>query len=264
MDTTIYYFTGTGNSLVAARMLQSNLPDSKLIPIAGMMLKGEKAIASMNSVVGVVYPMYCGVLPNIVQRFFANSDFTKAKYVFTVITEGGKTNGNPEKNTRLACMSSGHDLNGSWWVQMPDNYIPLSNAIPKEEQDRLTEEASVKIKSISKSVLEFEHVIEKEKVGGKFIRAASGSFLKHVADFGSKLNVTDDCVKCGTCVKVCPVDNITLSDKPVWNHHCEGCLACLQFCPKGAIVYKNKADRKRYHHCEVSVQDMEAQKQSPS
>ena len=34
MKTVIYYFTGTGNSLVAARMLQEQVADAELVPIA--------------------------------------------------------------------------------------------------------------------------------------------------------------------------------------------------------------------------------------
>ena len=69
--------------------------------------------------------------------------------------------------------------------------------------------------------------------------------------------VTDRCNSCGICVKVCPVNNINLIEgKPVWQHKCEHCLGCLQWCPKEAIQFgKSTAKRKRYHHPDIKVQD---------
>ena len=40
MNTEIYYFSGTGNSLFVAKELQKRLTDSNLIPIIGL-LKGR-------------------------------------------------------------------------------------------------------------------------------------------------------------------------------------------------------------------------------
>jgi len=265
MVTLIYYFTGTGNSLVVARMLKNNIPDSELVPIAGLMLKEEKAVAPVNSNIGVVFPMYCGGFPNIVRRFLANSDFTKAKYVFTVNTQGGKSNGNPEKHIRSECLRAGHELDGSWWVQMPNNYIPMSDAIPRAEQERLTSEAATKVAAIAASVVKGEHVIEKEKFFGKTEWVlAGGWFMKKVPEFGMKYEVNDSCNGCMTCAKVCPVNNVAEGEngRPVWGHSCECCLACLQFCPKEAISCgKKTVKRKRYHHPDVNVQDMIGQKQ---
>ena len=58
--------------------------------------------------------------------------------------------------------------------------------------------------------------------------------------------------------KVCPVNNITIIDsKPVWNHNCEQCMACLQWCPEEAVQFgKNTVGRKRYRHPEVSLKDI--------
>jgi NAD-dependent dihydropyrimidine dehydrogenase PreA subunit/flavodoxin len=47
----------------------------------------------------------------------------------------------------------------------------------------------------------------------------------------------EKCSGCGTCVEVCPADNIRVSSEgsPLWRHECIGCLMCELRCPQGAI-----------------------------
>jgi ferredoxin len=45
-------------------------------------------------------------------------------------------------------------------------------------------------------------------------------------------NVSDACTGCGTCETVCPVANIVMKNKkPSFQHHCEQCMPCVQWCP---------------------------------
>lgn len=75
-------------------------------------------------------------------------------------------------------------------------------------------------------------------------------------DFGFQWD--DKCNGCGTCVKVCPVNNIKIGkNRPIWQHHCEQCFACLQWCPQEAIQFsKNTYYGKRYHHPDVTLSDV--------
>ena len=63
---------------------------------------------------------------------------------------------------------------------------------------------------------------------------------KRKADsYAENKQISDNCIGCGLCSKLCPCKNTTMEDKhPVWNHSCIGCNACVVYCPAKAIMYK--------------------------
>ena len=88
MKTTIYYFTGTGNSLAAARKIAGALGETELVPIASL-ADTPGIISPAADRVGIVCPVYdCGV-PVMVANFAERLDLSKARYAFAVVTMGG-------------------------------------------------------------------------------------------------------------------------------------------------------------------------------
>jgi MinD superfamily P-loop ATPase len=73
-----------------------------------------------------------------------------------------------------------------------------------------------------------------------------------------QFSIDPNCNGCGVCEQVCPVGNIKMSERrPLWQHHCEQCFACLHWCPMKSIQHgKHTAGRARYHHPEVRIKDM--------
>lgn len=61
--------------------------------------------------------------------------------------------------------------------------------------------------------------------------------------------VNGECIGCGLCSKVCPLNIISMKDnKPCWEHkECSCCLACINRCPKKAIS-KGKMSIKNEHY----------------
>jgi ferredoxin len=70
--------------------------------------------------------------------------------------------------------------------------------------------------------------------------------------------VLETCSGCGTCSRICPARSIDMKGgKPCWNHHCEQCFACIQWCPNEAIQFGNHSvHSKRYEHPEIVLTDM--------
>ena len=57
MNTEIYYYSGTGNSLHVARELQRRIPESNLIPIVRLL--GNDMVKTSADTVGFVFPNFC-------------------------------------------------------------------------------------------------------------------------------------------------------------------------------------------------------------
>jgi MinD superfamily P-loop ATPase len=79
--------------------------------------------------------------------------------------------------------------------------------------------------------------------------------LPKISAMDKNYRIDENCNGCGLCVKACQVENIVMeNNKPVWQHHCEACYACLQWCPKESIQLGQKTvGRRRYHHPDIRL-----------
>ena len=75
---------------------------------------------------------------------------------------------------------------------------------------------------------------------------------------GPKVN-PDKCTGCNTCVRVCPMENIRLTDqKAITGDHCTVCLACVHACPQQAFTTNGLQTRKerQYRHPDIKLKDL--------
>jgi len=68
--TRVFYFSATGNSLDAARMISSGIKGSEIISMADKFPK--KAIGGNKESIGFVFPVYFEGMPRLVKSFIEN------------------------------------------------------------------------------------------------------------------------------------------------------------------------------------------------
>jgi len=262
MKTTLYYFSGTGNSLTIAKQLSEKLDDCELIPIAKA--NREDLPTTSSEKVGFVFPLYYYGLPKIVFDFATQLKLDDANYLFAVITKAGEVDGVPLIQLERILRTKSKTLNAGFFVLMPDNFTLDPHETSEEEMKLLFQKVGPIVAKISKSV-ERNHInLNIELIEGKKYKYERGNrnFHKNVNKGDSAFFADQNCTSCGICEEICPVDNIKLVDgKPQWQHLCQQCLACMNFCPECSIQFgKNTAGRKRYHHPEISSTDIINQK----
>ena len=262
MKTTIYYFTGTGNSLKIAKSLSEKLDECELVPIAKVW--EDDHLASSTEKVGFVFPLYWAGLPKIVYDFLSKIELTKSNYFFAVVTNAGDINNTPLYQIETILNAKSKALNAGFYIKMPNNYIIGFDVHSEAHQKEFFEEAIKNIETIYKTVENNENNLGKAIFEKRRIKSEkfNKGFRDNVYGSDKSFYAEDSCTSCGICVNVCPVNNITLEEgRPRWQHKCQQCLACINFCPEKCIQFGDKTLKtQRYHHPEITVKDIANQK----
>jgi ferredoxin len=254
MKTTIYYYSGTGNSLWTARELSTALGGAELLSMSGTKKTGIKAEA-----VGFVFPVHMWGVPGVVLDFIKKLEKNPDTYYFAAAVNAGQVSRTLIQLDKFM-EALKIKLSAGISIVLPSNYIPWGgpgseNAIKKEitkAREKISGAAAYIGKKQTKPV-------DKGPLWQRIIFTKIYNMtIKYIAKMDRSFKADDKCNSCGICVKVCPSRNIEMSSgKPVWNHNCQQCFSCIQWCPQSAIQFGKTTEKyKRYHHPSVNLNDM--------
>lgn len=255
MNTNIYYFTGTGNSLSVARKIGEKLGSATLHSIARA-IKQENI--ETGEVTGIVCPIYMYDIPYLVVDFIKK--LKNPGYLF-IVFDGGGESGSCLKKAEKLFASQNLQLSSAFLMLMPDNYTPYG-CPPEEKQEKVFAKAEKMIEEIVTVVSAKKRHFDRDNTGFFKTYIHPGLLYKlgyaNIKRMDKSFLVEDTCNGCTICQQVCPVNNIKMEDKkPVWTNNCQQCYACLQWCPQVAIQYgKKTAGIPRYQNPEIGVKDI--------
>jgi ferredoxin len=255
----VYYFSGTGGCLAAARRISEELPGFSPVPIAS--LQGESSITTDAEAVGLVFPLYYAGSPAVVADFMNKLSFTRLCYVFAVVACGFPWSGYALHQLNGLLKKKGQKLSAGFYLAMTDNFLPHYDVPSPEKQEEIYSACDKKLGLILGHVKRRDSLVEREK--GLLMYSWYPRFVRQLKSYDKHFWTDTNCNACGLCGKVCPVRNIALQDgKPVWQHRCEFCMACISYCPKKAIQWKKVTQKKGRYHCKgVSAADISAQRE---
>ena len=247
---TICYFTATGNCLYVAQKIGGNRLS---IP----QLMRQERIEIEDEAVGVVCPVYNAEMPMMVRDFMRKARI-KTKYFFFVYTYGAGF-GEAYAHAKLAAEEAGLRLGYVNAIQMVDNFIPYFDM--REQIDTLPQKhveaqldalcadiaarktVDVRITAVTKTQMALYH----KRLADRWLRK----------DTALSYTVNDACIRCGVCAKVCPANNITVTEEGVqFSDHCEVCYACLHNCPQSAIHMPLEAGTEHFRNEHIRLSDI--------
>lgn len=246
----VFYFTGTGNSLYAARQLEAE-PVS--IP---QVMRGREREFTAESI-GVVTPVYGHEVPPMVKDFLRESTF-ETGYFYIILTYGCRHGGAAELAKEL-CVECGVRVDYINTLHMADNWLPAFDMDAERAMDKHIPE---QLAAITADVKARRHAISPVTDND---RAAHQEYLRNVsgvpeAMWQNLVVVTERCVGCGLCTRVCPADCMVLENGRAKHipGNCQDCLACAHACPHKAIALAmpEKNPNARYRNEHVTLQDL--------
>ncbi len=245
----IYYFSGTGNSKLAAKLLAKEL-DEEARDIAEFFKNPGPVQIRASESLGIIFPVYAWGLPGIVERFLPYLDIASNAFCYAVCTCGDDAGGAVEYLKKRLPIVSGYSL------QMPNNYIVLYDVDDEQTQRRKLIAAKARIPQIAANIRQKKPVFEVHR--GRFPSLKTAIVHPVFRTFAMRSKpfyAEGTCTACGLCARICPTGNIAIMDgKPVWGDACEQCMSCINRCPVRAIQYGGHTKNKgRYYLVEKEL-----------
>lgn len=253
----ILYFSATGNSKYCAEYIASRTND-EVISLNDMMKTGVCSVNCEGAErLGIVAPVYDWDLAYAVSEFLDGLTFENVSgecCVYGLFTCGSNA-GLADETLRAILCRKGITLNAAFAVSMPDNYVPMFRTASPEKKAMHLAEADESLKEITEEIIAKRHAQKMTRKPSRFFVWLVRKFFMPSQRKVKGFSVNDDCIGCGLCEQVCPMNIITMKDKrPVWTRdECACCLACLHRCPKQAINRGRSAKNGRYTNPNVSL-----------
>ena len=242
----IFYFSGTGNTWWVGNQIAEELQEHgcQAQPISIEQVTDDEAheLIEKAAMVGIGYPIYGSDAPLIMQAFIENLPaVTGQKPMFIYVTQAAWS-GDGAYFMRKLIEAKGYQIRWAVHFNMPNNINAdlgwIITMILKLFQAKLPHAAERAAKLA-------QHIVDNQPwIMGKssflsfgwtqrfFFRKGFDSSHKNIWSVDA-----EKCTSCGRCVRLCPVDNITLVDGlPQFGDQCNICLRCFNYCPELAIL----------------------------
>ena len=237
MKLLICYFSGTGNTKKVVELAKEEF--EKLGGQVDLHSVDKNFEGDLNSydMLGFAYPIHAFNAPSIVLNFAKSlkkiENAKKPLFIFKTSGEPLYLNNISSSKLKSILKKKGFILNNEYHYCMPYNIIfRHSDAMAYKMWDRASKVIPIDCKEI----------FEGKKAKLKYFPCSRLlAWIFRIEHWGGRFNgrrykVSDKCIKCGKCVRNCPVGNITIENGEFkFGKNCLMCMRCSFFCPTNAI-----------------------------
>ena len=239
----IFYFSGTGNSLFAAKTLAHD-GEEVISMIDAVRSKAFRCTLKENEPLGFVFPVYFYTVSDPVLELVRNLTVENASFVYAVIPCGASI-GAAGGFLKSELKKRGLELQRVDALVVPDGALIFYDIDSPEKMEQQLEAATKELASIKQAIDRGEgNSIKGSPLLGRASLAAYHACMSTKAFYAD-----EKCIGCGKCASICPAGAIEMIDgRPAWTKSkCLKCCGCINRCPVSAIQYgKKTASRGRY------------------
>ena len=247
----IYCYSGSGHCLNMAKSIAKALGDTDIV-----MMRSFPAITNTQGAkrVGFIFSCMAGGLPGDVENYVKAIQIEPGTYKFAVEQYAGYLGCGMRKIDEIVKLDYWTAVsNHSTAIWLMPHTLTVPPTTPKTAQKRIDKKAA----EVAKAVLAGTRSEKRPPKQAAFELMSKGlakTNVKRVKTFVAN----DNCVGCGTCVKVCPRNNIQLiNKKPSFGINCIGCLSCVQMCPTQALnIGKITEKRERFPNPTITPDEL--------
>ena len=237
MRVILYVFSGTGNTLKVAELYKKYLGDVDIYRVTAQNTE-EAPSPEGYDLVGIGYPIHAFVAPEPIREFCKRLPAVDKKptFIFKSSGEGVHINDCSSQKIIKILLKKGYDVTCERHIVMPYNMI-YRHRDEMAKQMWIYAQALVDLhcRELEEGVRE---KVKRHKISRPFVEVV-GWIERHFAHLHGGLFKVNrkKCVNCGRCVRVCPMKNITLTEKGKYKfgHKCCLCMGCSFGCPKDAV-----------------------------
>lgn len=240
-----YWFSGSGNTLRAVEVFAERLRELgwtvELRPIERYSSENEIDI-DPTAIFGLGFPTHCFSIPEIVRNFVRRLPTVSHPSAVMLGTHGAFSGGVLGPMKQLLCQKGFHCVAGKI-ISMPDSFFPFfGDETNRRQLDRALGNARRYADRFDDFYCDNKTRWPRWPVLSDIHGFLFGTFFssrKLVRSLHTTVHANADlCIRCGTCVRSCPVKALefeTSDSVPTPNRDCTNCLRCVAVCPVDAM-----------------------------
>jgi ferredoxin/flavodoxin len=233
----LYFFSGTGNTLWVSRQFAEEMKkhgfETKLIPLP---VTPPENIGD-DTTIAIAFPVYAQSAPPFISDWMRRLPKTKKGTPVVLISTLARFSGLVKGPFYYLLKQKGYKPLAVREFIMPLNYF---HKYGESRNSLIRERAKLAIADFAKDISEGKAEWPWRPSFLNILQFIMKNIFRHGGCGWLGKGFTADktkCTKCGLCIKLCPVDNISFAGDgyPVWNRKCQQCLRCITYCPTDAI-----------------------------
>jgi ferredoxin len=239
----LYYFSATGNTkFVADKFKEEFNRYGKELELFNIQ-DGESINLKNCRYLIIGTPIHAELPPRMITDFINKLPEGESGIKCMVYSTQGANGTAAIEYIKRLLAKKGYNVLIQTSFRMANNYY-FGAGIERSEEEirRYCRKAEEKVKYITGKFFKNENVKESaSSIKVFFSKIASDGFYKFLPKLSANLTSTEDCGKCGLCLRNCPKGNITFENgHAIFHSQCIMCTRCIHVCPINAIRYKGK------------------------